>query len=219
MKIYMDSCDIDAIKKYSDMGIVDGVTTNPTILARVQQEPRKTIREICDIVKTSVSVEVMATEVDEILQEAESLLDIAPQITIKLPITEKGLLACRILSSKNINVNMTLCFSISQALLAAKAGASYVSLFIGRIDDVGGDGTNLVEEICSMYSNYPNISTKILAASIRHVMHVKRALTNGADVITVSPSLMGQMISNPLTEKGISTFNENWNQRYRKNQI
>ena len=211
MKIYLDSCDVDVIKKYSDLGIIDGITTNPSILSKNKKNANKIIGDICNIIQTSVSVEVMADKTAEMVKEARQFLDISPYVTIKLPITEDGLHACKILSSESIAVNMTLCFSASQALLAAKAGATYVSPFIGRLDDIGGDGLNLIEDICAIYANYPNISTQILAASIRHIMHINNALKIGVDVITVPPKLIPQMINNPLTEKGIDIFKKDWN--------
>ena len=211
MKIYCDSCDIEVIKKYKELGIVDGVTTNPSIIARSGKDFKKAIAEICEIIDTSVSVEVMAIEYKSMLKEAEELANLAPQITIKLPITEDGLKACKTLSEKGIAVNMTLCFSPAQALLVAKVGATYVSPFIGRLDDMGRNGLDLVEDICAIYGNYPEISTQILAASIRNPTHIIEVAKLGVDVITLPPKLISAMISNPLTEKGISIFLNDWN--------
>jgi transaldolase len=210
MKIYLDSCDVDAIRKYKELGIIDGVTTNPSIIAKSGRNFRSTISEICEIIDTSVSVEVIATDYREMLVEAQELANIASQITIKLPITEDGLRACRALSDKAIAVNMTLCFSPTQALLAAKAGATYVSPFIGRLDDMGRDGLELVSDICSIYQNYPEISTQILAASIRTPIHIIEVAKLGVDVMTLPPSLISAMINNPLTEKGIEIFLNDW---------
>ena len=211
MKIYCDSCDIEVIKKYKELGIVDGVTTNPSIIARSGKDFKKAIAEICEIIDTSVSVEVMAIEYKSMLKEAEELANLAPQITIKLPITEDGLKACKTLSEKGMAVNMTLCFSPAQALLVAKVGATYVSPFIGRLDDMGRNGLDLVEDICAIYGNYPEISTQILAASIRNPTHIIEVAKLGVDVITLPPKLISAMIINPLTEKGISIFLNDWN--------
>ncbi|WPX96558.1 fructose-6-phosphate aldolase [Candidatus Bandiella euplotis] len=210
MKVYLDSCDVAAIKKYKELGVVDGVTTNPSIIAKSKQDFGTVIREICEIIDTSVSVEVIATDYDNMLREAERLSEIAPQITIKLPITQDGLKACKVLAEKSIAVNMTLCFSPTQALLAAKAGATYVSPFIGRLDDMGRDGIALIADICAIYQNYPDISTQILAASIRNPIHIIEVAKLGVDVITLPPSLISAMINNPLTEKGIEIFLNDW---------
>lgn len=211
MKIYIDSCDIDQIKKYKDLGFVDGVTTNPSIIAKSGRDFKKVITEICNIIDTSISVEVISTDYKNMLKEAEEFSKIAPQITIKLPITEDGLMACKILSEKAFKVNMTLCFSPLQALLAAKAGATYVSPFIGRLDDMGRDGIDLIADICSIFENYSDISTQILAASIRHPIHIIQAAKLGVDVITLPPQLIEVMINNPLTDKGIEIFLNDWN--------
>jgi transaldolase len=210
MKIYLDSCDVEAIKKYKELGIIDGVTTNPSIIAKSGRDFKKVINEICAIIDTSVSVEVIATEYQAMISEAQELSNIASQITIKLPITEDGLRACKTLSDKSIAVNMTLCFSPTQALLAAKAGATYVSPFIGRLDDMGRDGLALVADICAIYQNYPEISTQILAASIRTPIHIIEVAKLGVDVMTLPPKLISTMINNPLTEKGIEIFLNDW---------
>lgn len=211
MKIYIDSCDVDQIKKYKDLGFVDGVTTNPSIIAKSGRDFKKVIKEICNVIDTSISVEVISTDYKNMLKEAEEFSKIAPQITIKLPITEDGLMACKILSEKAFKVNMTLCFSPLQALLAAKAGATYVSPFIGRLDDMGRDGIDLIADICAIFENYSDISTQILAASIRHPIHIIRAAKLGVDVITLPPKLIEIMINNPLTDKGIEIFLNDWN--------
>ena len=159
MKIFLDSCDVDAIKKYNELGIVDGVTTNPSIIARSGNDLLEVVKSICDIISTSVSVEVLSLNFEDMVDEGMKLADIASQVTIKLPITYAGLKACYALSEKNISVNMTLCFSPTQALLAEKAGASYVSPFIGRFDDMGRDGIELIAEICAIYENYADNSS------------------------------------------------------------
>ena len=210
MKIYCDSCDVKAIKKYKELGIVDGITTNPSIIGKSGRNFKEVVTEICKIIDTSVSVEVMANEYESMLTEAEEFRNIASQITIKLPITENGLKACKTLSERGIAVNMTLCFSPAQALLAAKVGATYVSPFIGRLDDIGRDGLDLIADICTIYGNYPDISTQILAASIRNSMHIIEVAKLGVDVITLSPKLISTMIDNPLTEKGMNIFLNDW---------
>jgi transaldolase len=211
MKIYLDSCDIELIKKYKELGIVDGITTNPSIIAKSGKDFKKTIHQICNLITTSVSVEVIATDFDNMLKEAEELSNLAPQITIKLPITEDGLKACKVLSNKSIAVNMTLCFSPTQALLAAKCGATYVSPFIGRLDDIGRDGLNLISDICAIFENYPDISTQILAASIRNPIHFIEVAKLGVDVITLPPKFIDTIINNPLTNKGVEIFLNDWN--------
>lgn len=211
MKIYLDSCDIEQIKKYKDLGFIDGVTTNPSIIAKSGISFKKVIKEICNIIDTSISVEVMSTDYESMLKEAIKISKIAPQITIKLPITEDGLKACKILSEKAFKVNMTLCFSPLQALLAAKAGATYISPFIGRLDEIGRDGIGLISDICTIYENYPDISTQILAASIRNPIHIIQVAKLGVDVITLPPKLIEVMINNLLTEKGIENFSNDWN--------
>jgi len=211
MKIYLDSCDVDLIKKYKDLGFIDGVTTNPSIIAKSGKDFKKVIKEICDVIDTSISVEVLSTDYQNMLKEAEEFSKIAPQITIKLPITEDGLRACKALSERAFKTNMTLCFSPLQALLAAKAGATYVSPFIGRLDDMGRDGIDLISDICSIYENYPDISTQILAASIRHPIHIIQVAKLGVDVVTLPPKLIEMMINNPLTDKGIEIFLNDWN--------
>ena len=211
MKIYLDSCDVTLIKKYKLLGFVDGVTTNPSIIAKSKKSLKKVIKDICGIVATSVSAEVIATDYENMVKEAEALSNIAPQITIKLPITEDGLKACNFLSKKSLTINMTLCFSPAQALLAAKAGATYVSPFIGRLEDIGRDGINLISDICSIFENYPNISTQILAASIRNPVHFNEVAKLGVDVITLPPKLLEVIINNPLTQKGVEIFVNDWN--------
>ncbi|MFQ3307169.1 MAG: transaldolase [Candidatus Midichloriaceae bacterium] len=210
MKIYLDSCDVSEIIAYKDMGLVDGVTTNPSIIAKSGKNFKNVINDICAIIDTSVSVEVISTTYEEMLSEAEDLAKIADQIVIKLPVSKDGLKTCYTLSEKGISVNMTLCFSPAQALLAAKAGATYISPFIGRLDDMGRYGTDIIADICQIYQNYPDISTQILAASIRNPIHFIEVGKCGADVITIPPKLMDLLIKNPLTEKGIDLFLEDW---------
>jgi len=210
MKFFLDTCDISEITFFHSMGMVDGVTTNPSIIAKSGMDFIEAIKEICSVVKTSVSAEVIATDYKDMLKEADSLLKIAEQITIKVPMTFDGLQACKTLSNNGHKVNVTLCFNPAQALLAAKAGATYVSPFIGRLDDIGQDGLTIIAEIAEMFSNYPEISTEILVASIRNVNHVIESAKIGADIATIPPKVLREMIQHPLTEKGIEIFLNDW---------
>lgn len=211
MKLFIDSCDVDLITKYKELGIVDGVTTNPSIISKSGKDFEDIIKSICDIIDTSVSVEVIATNYDDMVKEGRNISKIGSQVTVKLPITYDGLKACHKLSQENIPVNMTLCFSATQALIAAKAGATYVSPFIGRLDDIGMDGLNLIAEICSIFENYPEINTQILAASIRNPLHIIEAGKLGADIATVPANMLDKMINNALTDKGLEIFLNDWN--------
>ena len=213
MKIYLDSCDIQLIKKYKELGIIDGVTTNPSMIKESKEDFYKAIKDICQIISTSVSVEVSSNDYITMIEEAKFLSRIAPQIAIKLPITEYGLKICKFLSQQSLKVNMTLCFSPAQALLAAKMGATYVSPFIGRLDDIGRDGIKLISDICSIYEKYPDISTQILVASIRNPIHFNEVAKLGVDVVTVPPMLIELIINNPLTKIGIEGFLNNLNTR------
>jgi len=210
MKIYLDSCDIELITKYRSLGLIDGVTTNPSMIARSLDDSKEIIKKICELIDTSVSVGVISTKFHEIIEEAENLSKIAPQIIVKLPANIDGLSACKVLSNKSIKVNMTLCFSAAQALFAAKCGATYVSPFVGRLDDIGVDGLKLVQDICKMFENYPEVSTQILAASVRSPLHVIELAKLGVDVITIPPNLIHLITENPLTEKGVKAFTNDW---------
>jgi len=209
MKLFLDSADPKEIAALAATGLVDGVTTNPSLAAKTGQNLFDALRSICDVVKGSVSAEVTATETDKIITEGKRLAKIADNITIKVPLTWDGLRACKSLSGDGHKVNVTLCFSPNQALLAAKAGASFISPFIGRLDDVGQEGMSLIREIRLIYDNY-GFATEILAASIRHPMHVRDAAMAGADVATMPPSIFRQLISHPLTDKGLAAFLEDW---------
>lgn len=211
MKFYLDTCDIAEITALNELGLVDGITTNPTIIARSGLNFDEVLRNICKLIKTSVSAEVIATDYEGMLREAKALLKYGDQITIKVPLTYDGLKACKKLSSEGIKVNVTLCFSPSQALLAAKAGATYISPFIGRLDDIGENGMQLVADICQIYKNYPEIKTKVLVASIRSINHVIEAAKIGADVATIPPKVVREMFVHPLTDKGLQTFLDDWN--------
>jgi transaldolase len=210
MKFFLDTCDISEIEFFSSMGLVDGVTTNPSIIAKSGKEFFPTLREICSIVKTSVSAEVISTEFKGMLKEAETLLKVGEQITIKVPLTFDGLRACRELTKQGHKVNVTLCFNPSQALMAAKAGATYISPFIGRLDDIGQDGMVLIADIQQMFVNYPDLPTELLVASVRNVNHVISAAKIGADIATVPPSVLRDMIKHPLTDSGLSKFLADW---------
>ena len=205
----MDGSDIDKIRKFSDLGLIDGVTTNPSIILKSGKNMIEIISELADIVSGSVSAEVSALDSEKMVEEGVKLSEIAENVTVKLPITWDGLGACNTLSKKGISVNMTLCFSASQALLAAKAGADYVSPFIGRLDDVNLEGMELISDIKLIYSNY-KFSTKILAASIRTINHVKQCAHLGADVATIPIDIFERLVKHPLTDSGLTQFTADW---------
>ena len=209
MQLFLDGSDIDKIRKYSDFGVIDGVTTNPSIILKSGKNMIEVISELAGIVSGSVSAEVSALDSDTMVQEGIKLAEIAENVTVKLPITWDGLKACKTLSNKGISVNMTLCFSSSQALLAAKAGAEYVSPFIGRLDDLNLEGIDLISDIKLIYSNY-KFSTKILAASIRTINHVKQCAALGADVATIPLDIFEKLVKHPLTDSGLSQFTADW---------
>ena len=206
MKIFVDSANLSEISDVYSLGIVDGVTTNPTLIARSGKDPKTAIKEICDLVKGDVSAEVFSENFDEMISEGKALYSIAENIVLKLPLTEDGLKACKYFSNKGLKTNITLCFSAAQALLAAKAGAYYISPFIGRLDDIGQDGIKLIEEIKIIYSNYPNLKTQILAASIRNIDHVLESAILGADAATMPPSMIKELYKHALTDKGLEIF-------------
>lgn len=209
MKLFLDTADINEITDLNKTGMVDGITTNPSLIAKSGRNIIQTIEEICEIVSGPVSAEVTATDYDGMMREGARLAEIASNVTVKLPLTVDGLRACASLSEDNIMVNVTLCFSTAQALLAAKAGASFISPFVGRLDDIGADGMNLISEIAEIYANY-DYSTEILVASVRGVQHVVDAALIGADVATIPPKIMSQMYKHPLTDKGLADFLSDW---------
>ena len=209
MKLFLDTADIKEITDLNKTGMVDGITTNPSLIAKSGRNIIQTIEEICGIVSGPVSAEVTATDYDGMMREGARLAEIASNVTVKLPLTVDGLRACASLSEDNIMVNVTLCFSAAQALLAAKAGASFISPFVGRLDDIGADGMNLISEIAEIYANY-DYSTEILVASVRGVQHVVDAALIGADVATIPPKIMSQMYKHPLTDKGLADFLSDW---------
>ena len=209
MQLFLDGSDIEKIRKYCGLGLIDGVTTNPSIILKSGKNMIEVISELAGIVSGSVSAEVSAIDSDTMVQEGIKLAEIAENVTVKLPITWDGLKACKTLSNKGISVNMTLCFSSSQALLAAKAGAEYVSPFIGRLDDLNLEGIDLISDIKLIYSNY-KFSTKILAASIRTINHVKQCARLGADVATIPLDIFEKLVKHPLTDSGLSQFTADW---------
>lgn len=209
MKIFLDSADIDEIKAHQESGFVDGVTTNPSLIAQSGRNIIDTIAEICELVPGPVSAEVTATDFETMLSEGKKLAGIAPNVAVKVPLTEAGLRTCRVLSDAGTKVNVTLCFSAGQALLAAKAGAAFISPFVGRLDDIGQDGMGLIEEICSIYANF-DFDTEVLVASVRSTQHVVDAALMGADVATLPPKILSALYKHPLTDKGLSAFLADW---------
>ena len=210
MKFFIDTADLDEIKEANDLGVLDGVTTNPSLCAKIGvADFEGHIAKICNMIEGDVSAEVVSTEYDEIVTEARHLAKIADNVVVKVPLIKDGIKAIRTLSDEGIRTNCTLCFSASQALLAAKAGATYISPFIGRIDDISSDGMQLIEDVVTIYDNY-GFETEILAASIRHTMHVKEAAKLGADVATMPLSVIEQLLDHPLTDRGLEKFLADW---------
>jgi transaldolase len=209
MKFFVDTAEIDAIAELNDLGMVDGVTTNPSLILKSGRDILEVTREICALVDGPVSAEVVATEAEAMIAEGRKLAAIADNIAIKVPLTWDGLRACKALSDDGHMVNVTLCFSANQALLAAKAGATFISPFIGRLDDINMDGMGLIADIRMIYDNY-DFQTQILAASIRTVNHVTEAAKIGADVATVPPEVLHRLAQHPLTDKGLDAFLKDW---------
>jgi len=216
MKIFLDTANIAAIKLYNDMGLVDGITTNPSLLAKEGGDPQKTMEEIVRIVKGDVSLEVVARDTAGMIEEGRRLRKYGKNVVIKCPMTPDGLKACRILTNEGIPVNVTLCFSANQAILAAKSGAKYVSPFIGRLDDAGQDGMALIKEIHDIFKNY-QYGTQILVASVRHPIHVVEAGKIGADIVTLPPDILGKMLKHPLTDIGLKNFLADWEKLKKEN--
>jgi transaldolase len=210
MKIFLDSASIDSIRKYNDMGILDGITTNPTLLSKEKGDPRQIMNEIVRTIKGPVSLEVIGTDYEVMMEEAHRLKKYGQNVVVKIPMIPAGLRAVKSLKQDGIPTNMTLIFSSNQAILAAKAGASYISPFIGRLDDNGQDGINIVREIKQIFSNY-KFESEILVASVRHPLHVIEAGKCGADIVTVPPEILHKMLTHPLTDKGLSSFISDWN--------
>lgn len=210
MKFFIDDADIKEIKALQEVGLCDGVTTNPSIIAKSGRVFFDVIKEIAKEVPGPVSAEVIAMDYKGMMEEALRLSDIAPNVTIKVPLTFDGLKACKTLRARGIMVNVTLCFSVAQAILAAKAGASFISPFIGRLDDIGHSGSSLIEEICVIYDQYEAFETEVLAASIRHPQHVIEAALAGAHVVTAPPKVYRQLFQHPLTDIGLEKFLDDW---------
>ncbi|MGI9440460.1 MAG: fructose-6-phosphate aldolase [Parvibaculales bacterium] len=210
MKFFIDTADVEAIAALAATGMVDGVTTNPSLVAKSGQDFKTLIGDICALVEGPVSAEVTALEADAMLEEANELLGIAKNVCIKVPLTWDGLRATRSLADKGHMVNVTLCFSANQALLAAKAGAAFISPFVGRLDDIGGDGMALIDDIRAIYDNYPQFETEILVASVRSPEHIRQAALIGADVVTLPPEILRTLINHPLTDKGLEAFLADW---------
>ncbi len=210
MKLFIDSADTKEIAKWAQTGLVDGVTTNPSLAAKTGLDYKESLKEICDSVSGPVSAEVLAVDSKDMIAEAKIFAKIAKNITIKVPLTWDGLAACRALRGEGLMVNVTLCFSPVQAMMAAKAGATFISPFIGRLDDAGQDGMDLIREIRAIYDNYQDLETDILAASIRTVGHVREAALIGADVATIPPSILKALVKHPLTDSGLAQFVADW---------
>ena len=209
MKFFVDTADVEAIAALNDLGFVDGVTTNPSLIMKSGRDILEVTKEICDMIEGPVSAEVVAIEYDEMIKEGRKLAEIAGNIAVKVPLTWDGLKTCKTLSSEGTMVNVTLCFSANQALLAAKAGATFISPFIGRLDDINLDGLELIEDIRIIYDNF-NFETEILAASIRNANHISDCAKIGADVVTAPPNVLQNLAKHPLTDKGLDAFMKDW---------
>lgn len=210
MKFFLDTANIDEIRSLASSGLVDGVTTNPSLVAKSGRQFLEVVAEICSVVSGPVSAEVAATDHATMLEEGKKLAKIAPNIAVKVPLTPDGLKTCRALADRGTMVNVTLCFSPAQAILAAKAGATFVSPFVGRLDDIAGDGMSLIADIATIYRQYANFRTQILVASVRHPEHVVAAAKLGAHVVTMPTSILDQMYNHPLTDKGLAAFIADW---------
>jgi transaldolase len=210
MKFFIDTADINEIRELATTGLVDGVTTNPSLVAKSGRKFLDVVSEICTIVPGPVSAEVTATDHTTMLAEGRKLAKLAPNVTVKVPLTPDGLKTCKMLSTEGTKVNVTLCFSPAQAILAAKAGAAFVSPFVGRLDDIGTDGMGLIADIVQIYASYPAFTTEVLVASVRHPMHVVEAAKMGAHVVTLPPGVLRQMFAHPLTDKGLAAFLADW---------
>lgn len=216
MKIFLDTANLESIRKFNDMGLLDGITTNPSLMSKEGGNPKDGMAEITKIIQGDVSLEVLSTEYSGMVEEGRKLRNYGKNVVVKVPMTPDGLKACKILTSENIPVNVTLIFSSNQAVLAAKAGAKYVSPFIGRLDDIGHDGMQLIKEIKTIFSNY-DFKTQILVASVRHPLHVIEAAKIGADVVTLPPAVLDKMLGHPLTEIGLKNFLADWEKLKKEN--
>jgi transaldolase len=209
MKFFVDTGNLKEIEALSTIGIIDGVTTNPSLMAKETGDYRKTMKEICRLVQGPVSAEVLAKDYDGMIREGRDLATIDEHIVVKVPLTRDGIRACGTLSREGLKVNVTLCFSPAQALLAAKAGAAYISPFVGRLDDIAADGMGLIRDIVEIYRNYP-FSTEVLVASVRHPIHIVEAAKMGADVCTCPPAVIDACFKHPLTDIGLEKFLKDW---------
>ena len=216
MEFFLDTADVDSIRELSETGLIDGVTTNPSLVAKSGKDFFTILKDISKIVSGPISAEVTALESNDMIAEGEKLAKIAKNIVIKLPLTQEGLKACTKLTKKKIKTNVTLCFSPAQALIAAKSGATYISPFVGRLDDIGENGMELIQKIKDIYSNYPKLNTKILVASVRNMEHVAQAAIIGADVVTLPPKILEELYEHPLTKKGLDAFMEDWKKTNQK---
>ncbi|MFD1704049.1 fructose-6-phosphate aldolase [Methylopila henanensis] len=212
MKFFVDTADINEIRDLAATGLLDGVTTNPSLVLKANRPFKEIIADICEVVDGPVSAEVASTDYEGMMREGRILAEIAENVTVKVPLTWDGLRACKTLSDEGTMVNVTLCFSAAQALLAAKAGATFISPFVGRLDDIGLDGMELIQEIRTIYDNFPELGTEILAASLRNGNHVKLAAMAGADVATIPPAVIKGLVKHPLTDKGLEQFVADWKQ-------
>ena len=210
MKFFLDTASINEITSLIKTGMVDGITTNPSLVAKTGQSFLDIIAEICKLIDGPVSAEVAATDANNMIKEGHKLASISDNVAVKVPLTADGLIACKALSDAGTMVNVTLCFSAAQAILAAKAGATFVSPFIGRLDDLGQDGLGLISEIHTIFSNYPEINTQILVASARSPRHVVESAKIGADIVTIPPSTLRQLFNHPLTDTGLKAFMSDW---------
>lgn len=216
MKIFLDTANIDSIKKYNDMGLVDGITTNPTLLSKEKGNPAEIMRQIVKIVKGPVSLEVVGITAEDMIEEAHRLKKYGQNVVVKIPMIPDGMKAVKKLKAEGVETNVTLIFSANQAILAAKAGAAYVSPFIGRLDDAGQEGMAVIREIVQIFKNY-QFDTNVLVASVRHPLHVIEAGKIGAHVVTLPPDILGKMMSHPLTDKGLSAFLSDWEKVKKEN--
>ena len=210
MKVFVDTAEVSEIRALAETGLVDGVTTNPSLIAKSGRNMAEVIAEICAITPGPVSAEVTATDFETMLAEGRYLRGIAANVCVKVPLTEAGLRTCRALSNEGTPVNVTLCFSAAQALLAAKAGAAFISPFVGRLDDISQDGMGLIADIVQMYRNYPNLKTEVLVASVRHPIHLVQSAKLGAHVATLPPAVIRQLLKHPLTDSGLAAFLADW---------
>ncbi|PPR45017.1 MAG: Transaldolase [Alphaproteobacteria bacterium MarineAlpha5_Bin11] len=210
MKFFLDTADLNEIESLIQTGFIDGITTNPSLIAKQGSSMQEIIKNICKMVHGPVSAEVTATDFSGMMKEGKYLASIAKNIAVKVPLTNNGLMACKELTSQGIMVNVTLCFSAGQAILAAKAGATFISPFIGRLDDLGEDGVKLIQDIVTIYNNYPNFKTQVLVASVRNIEHIIRTAKIGADIATLPPKIIKELYNHSLTEKGLNAFLEDW---------